>query len=191
MAFLTLGVSELNCSRPCPSNTRKPSRSMTPTAMSGACRRANCFTCRATDSGMWLATTMATATGCPGRWRAQSRASRIACDTSGISRSFRPSDERFISMTYFLPRVPQLNPVFHPRRPVLPGPSIRLGETLRPRSSRPEPLCRAVNRERILAWHYHGHVIYHGRVNYPGQIIQFIPSVNRHASCVRRARERR
>jgi hypothetical protein len=55
-----------------------------------------------------------------------------------------------------------------PHHKDLPGPSTRLGETLQPQGSRPEPLCRAVNRDGILAWYYHGHVIYHGRVNYLG-----------------------
>ena len=51
-SFLALGLSEFNSSRPCPSKDRRPSKSITPTAMSGACNRANCFTCSATDSGM-------------------------------------------------------------------------------------------------------------------------------------------
>jgi hypothetical protein len=40
------------------------------------------------------------------------------------------------------------------------------------------PLCRAVNRERILTWHYHGHAIYHGRVNYLSRDNAIYPSVN-------------
>jgi len=136
-------LAELSGSSPWPANNRRPSRSNTPIATSGARSRTNCLASSATESGIRFAPTIATGpmtgddSGIMGRFQCGLREQRNYAVLA-------PSEARFSSTTNFFPcpDTRKSGATFFWR--ALRGPSSRSHGTGWPRSARTGPRCRPI-----------------------------------------------